>query len=94
MKKESKELELKEYDIDYDMFSLEEIVKIVGFFDLIEKINRGRKYKKEDAINKYNEYRSILNNKALEKKYDKMLYDLDKISIYHTMKDIMENETR
>jgi len=94
MKKESKELELKEYDIDYDMFSLEEIVKIVGFFDLIEKINRGRKYKKEDAINKYNEYRNILNNKALEKKYDKMLYDLDKISIYHTMKDIMENETR
>ncbi len=44
-KKETKEekLELKEYDIDYDMFSLEEIVKIVGFFDLIEKIKRGSK---------------------------------------------------
>ena len=94
MKKESKELELKEYDIDYDMFSLEEIVKIVAFFDLIEKINRGRKYKKEDAINKYNEYRNILNNKSLEKKYDKMLFNLSKVSIYHTMKDIMENETR
>lgn len=94
MKKESKELELKEYDIDYDMFSLEEIVKIVGFFDLIEKINRGRKYKKEDAINKYNEYRNILNNKSLEKKYDKMLFNLSKVSIYHTMKGIMENETR
>lgn len=94
MKKENKELELKEYDIDYDMFSLEEIVKIVAFFDLIEKINRGRKYKKEDAINKYNEYRNILNNKSLEKKYDKMLFNLSKVSIYHTMKDIMENETR
>ena len=94
MKKESKELELKEYNIDYDMFSLEEIVKIVAFFDLIEKINRGRKYKKEDAINKYNEYRNILNNKSLEKKYDKMLFNLSKVSIYHTMKDIMENETR
>jgi len=94
MKKESKELELKEYDIDYDMFSLEEIVKIVAFFDLIEKINRGRKYKKEDAINKYNEYRNILNNKSLEKKYDKMLFNLSKVSIYHTMKEIMENETR
>ena len=94
MKKESKELELKEYDIDYDMFSLEEIVKIVGFFDLIEKINRGRKYKKEYAINKYNEYRNILNNKSLEKKYDKMLFNLSKVSIYHTMKGIMENETR
>ena len=94
MKKDNKELELKEYDIDYDMFSLEEIVKIVAFFDLIEKINRGRKYKKEDAINKYNEYRNILNNKSLEKKYDKMLLNLSKVSIYHTMKDIMENETR
>ena len=94
MKKDNKELELKEYDIDYDMFRLEEIVKIVAFFDLIEKINRGRKYKKEDAINKYNEYRNILNNKSLEKKYDKMLFNLSKVSIYHTMKDIMENETR
>lgn len=94
MKKDNKELELKEYDIDYDMFSLEEIVKIVAFFDLIEKINRGRKYKKEDVINKYNEYRNILNNKSLEKKYDKMLFNLSKVSIYHTMKDIMENETR
>ena len=94
MKKDNKELELKEYDIDYDMFSLEEIVKIVAFFDLIEKINRGRKYKKEDAINKYNEYRNILNNKSLEKKYDKMFFNLSKVSIYHTMKDIMENETR
>ena len=94
MKKESKELELKEYDIDYDMFSLEEIVKIVAFFDLIEKISRGRKYKKEDAINKYNEYRNILNNKSLEKKYDKMLFNLSKVSIYHTMKEIMGNETR
>lgn len=95
-KKETKEekLELKEYKIDYDMFSLEEIVKIVSFFELIKKVNNKRKYNKEEVINKYNEYRSILNNKALEKKYDKMLYDLDKISIYHTMKDIMENETR
>ena len=94
MKKDNKELELKEYDIDYDMFSLEEIVKIVAFFDMIEKKNRGRKYKKEDAINKYNEYRNILNNKSLEKKYDKMLFNLSKVSIYHTMKEIMDNETR
>ncbi|MCR5422777.1 MAG: UPF0223 family protein, partial [Bacilli bacterium] len=81
MKKDNKELELKEYDIDYDMFSLEEIVKIVAFFDLIEKINRGRKYKKEEAINIYNEDRKILNKKSLEKKYDKMLFNLSKVSI-------------
>ncbi len=94
--KENKEekLELKEYKIDYDMFSLEEIIKIVSFFDLIKKVNNKKKYNKTDVIDKYNEYRSILNNKSLEKKYDKMLYDLDKISIYHTMKAIIENETR
>ncbi|MBP5408221.1 MAG: UPF0223 family protein [Bacilli bacterium] len=92
-KDENKELELKEYNIDYDMFSLEEIVKIVAFFDMIEKVNKGRKYKKDEVINKYNEYRNILNNKSLEKKYDKMLFDLCKVSIYHTMKDII-NETR
>ena len=47
-KKETKEekLELKEYKIDYDMFSLEEIVKIVSFFELIKKVNNKRKYNK------------------------------------------------
>ena len=38
---------------------------------------------------KYNEYRSILNNKALEKQYDKMLYEKSKVSIYQTMKNIL-----
>ena len=95
MKKDNKEkLELKEYTIDYDMFSLEEIVKIIAFFELIEKINKKKKYDKAKAIEKYNEYRSILNNKSLEKKYDKMLEKLTGASIYHTMKEIMNDETR
>ena len=95
MKKENKEkLELKEYTIDYDMFSLEEIVKIIAFFELIEKINKKKKYDKTKTIEKYNEYRNILNNKSLEKKYDKMLEKLTGASIYHTMKEIMNDETR
>ena len=94
MKKDKNELELKEYLIDYDMFNLEEIVKIISFFELIEKVNKGKKYKKEEVINKYNEYRSILNNKSLEKKYDAMLLKMTGASIYHTMKDLMKNETR
>ena len=95
MKKDNKEkLELKEYVIDYDMFSLEEIVKIVSFFELIEKINNHKKYDKAKAIEKYNEYRTILNNKSLEKKYDKMLEKLTGASIYHTIKEISNNETR
>ena len=95
MKKDNKEkLELKEYTIDYDMFSLEEIVKIIAFFELIEKINKKKKYDKTKTIEKYNEYRSILNNKSLEKKYDKMLEKLTGASIYHTMKEIINDETR
>lgn len=95
MKKENKEkLELKEYTIDYDMFSLEEIVKIIAFFELIEKINKKKKYDKDKVIEKYKEYRSILNNKSLEKKYDKMLLKLSNVSIYHTMKEIAGDETR
>ena len=95
MKKDNKEkLELKEYTIDYDMFSLEEIVKIIAFFELIEKINKKKKYDKTKTIEKYNEYRSILNNKRLEKKYDKMLEKLTGASIYHTMKEIINDETR
>ena len=95
MKKDNKEkLELKEYTIDYDMFSLEEIVKIIAFFELIEKINKKKKYDKAKTIEKYNEYRSILNNKSLEKKYDKMLEKLTGASIYHTMKEIISDETR
>ena len=77
----------KEYIIDYDLFSVSEIVKIVNFMQLIEKTKTKRVDK--DLLNiKYNEYRSILNNKALEKKYDKMLYDKSKVSIYQVMKDL------
>lgn len=89
-KKKTDEI-IKEYTIDYDMFSLEEVVKIISFFKTIENINKNRKYKKDDVIEKYNEYRSILNNKSLEKQYDKMLEKRSKVSIYQTMKMVMEN---
>lgn len=81
---------LNEYIIDYDMFTVEEVVKIIGLFKMIEDINRGKRFNKEEAIRKYNEYRNILNNKSLEKQYDKMLEKNSKVSIYNTMKDLME----
>ena len=68
-KKKTNEI-IKEYAIDYDMFTVEEIVKIVNFFKIIENINKNRRYKKDEVIEKYNEYRNILNNKSLEKQYD------------------------
>jgi uncharacterized protein YktA (UPF0223 family) len=89
-KKKTNEI-IKEYLIDYDMFSVEEIVKIVNFFKLIENINKNKRYKKDDVIEKYNEYRNILNNKSLEKQYDKMMEKRSNVSIYQTMKMIIED---
>ncbi|HKM29693.1 MAG TPA: UPF0223 family protein [Bacilli bacterium] len=79
----------KDYEIDFDMFETIEIVKIIDFFVLIEQSYK-KKLSKQTMIDSYREYRQILNNKALEKKYDKMLYDKAKISIYQTMKKYLD----
>jgi len=78
---------MNEYKIDFDLFSAQEIIKIVSFFFLIEQ-TKTKSINKELLISKYKEYRDILNNKTLEKQYDKMLYDKSKVSIYKTMQKI------
>lgn len=82
MKKDYNEID---YQIDYDLFSVEEIVKIINFFKLIER-NKHNKVSQIELKQAYHEYRSILNNKSLEKQYDKMLEKQIGVSIYHTMK--------
>lgn len=77
----------KEYIIDYDLFNVNEIIKIINFMQLIEQ-TKTKKVNKDLLIAKYNEYRTILNNKSLEKKYDKMLFDKAKVSIYQVMKNL------
>ena len=74
------------YQIDYDMFTTMEIVKIIEFFRLIES-TKAKKVKKELLVSKYREYQNIINNKALEKKYDKMLEEKSNVSIYNVMKN-------
>ena len=88
MKKKDQEI-VNDYLIDYDMFTVEEIVKIIGFMKLVEDTKR-KKVSKQLLIEKYNEYRTILNNKALEKQYDKMLLKKSNVSIYDTMKNIID----
>lgn len=90
MKNKSREI-VNDYMIDYDMFSAEEIIKIITFMNLIEK-TKTQKVNKELLITKYNEYRSILNNKSLEKQYDKMLLKKSNVSIYQVMKDILNKD--
>lgn len=88
MKKKDQEI-VNDYIIDFDIFSVEEIVKIINFMKLIEDTKK-KKVNKELLKIKYNEYRSILNNKTLEKQYDKMLLKKSNVSIYDTMKNILE----
>jgi uncharacterized protein YktA (UPF0223 family) len=71
---------MDEYLIEFDMYTTQEIIKIIGFFQLIEQ-TKTKKINKQLLIDQYKEYRNIINNKALEKKYDKMLYDKSKVSI-------------
>ena len=87
MKKKNQEL-VNDYLIDYDMFSVEEIVKIINFMRLVEDTKR-KKVNKDLLVSKYNEYRNILNNKTLEKQYDKMLLKTSGVSIYETVKDYL-----
>ncbi|MCI6014357.1 MAG: UPF0223 family protein [Coprobacillus sp.] len=76
------------YVIDYDLFTTLEIIKIIEFFKLIEQ-TRTKVIKSEILLSKYREYQNIINNKSLEKKYDKMLFEKSKVSIYQVMKPII-----
>ncbi len=78
------------YIIDYDLFSTLEIIKIIEFFKIIEQ-TKTKSFKPEYLKTKYREYQNIINNKSLEKKYDKMLYNKSKVSIYQVMKPIIQN---
>lgn len=73
------------YEIDYEMFNTMEIVKIIEFFRLIES-TKHKKVKPYELVKKYREYQNILNNKSLEKQYDKMLQKKSNISIWDTVK--------
>lgn len=73
------------YVIDYDLFTTFEVIKIIEFFKLIENI-KYKKVSEKVLVTKYREYQNIINNKSLEKKYDKMLYEKSKVSIYETLK--------
>lgn len=72
------------YDIDYDIFTTEEIIKIIHFYNNVLKY---KKHKINFATLKssYLEYRSTINSIALEKQYNKKFFDKTGISIYHLM---------
>ena len=73
------------YPIDYDLFTPEEVVKLVEFYAIIEDANEG-KINKEELNKKYNEFRKILNSVSMEKQIDKEFEKLSGYSIYKTIK--------
>lgn len=75
----------EKYDIDYELFTVYEIVKIIEFFNLVEQ-TKTKKVKPDLLVSRYREYQKIINNKALEKQYDKMLQKKSNVSIYQTLK--------
>lgn len=77
------------YEIDYELFNTLEVIKIIEFFRLIEQ-NKRKPVDGKILVEKYREYQNILCSKILEKKYDKMLYQKSKVSIYKTLEPYLK----
>ena len=72
------------YPIDFDLYSSEEAIKLVEFFALIEDANEG-KGNKELLLEKYKEFRKIVNSILLEKQIDKEFENVSGYSIFKTI---------
>lgn len=74
-------------DIDYDLFTTEEIVKIFNFFSLISRTKHQR-VNKTELLDGYKEFKNIINNKSLQKQYERKFEKVTGISIYQLMKSL------
>lgn len=76
-------------NVDFELFSTEEIVSIYSFYNLMERNNK-HPQKKELVLNAYQTYRNIINSISLEKQYNKEFEEKTGISIYHVIKNLKE----
>lgn len=75
--------------IDYDLFTTDEIVKIFNFYSYVEAFTKHHGNKTE-LIKLYHEYKTIINNLSLQKKYDKNFEKITNISIYKIITSLNE----
>lgn len=77
------------YEIDYDLFTVEEIIKIIQFYQLMGQY-KNNKVSKQKIKEAYLEYKNIINKLllSLEKRYNENFYQKTGISIYQTIKSI------
>lgn len=68
------------YEIDYDLFTVEEIIKIIQFYQLMGQY-KNNKVSKQKIKEAYLEYKNIINNLSLEKRYNENFYQKTGISI-------------
>ena len=67
------------YEIDYDLFTVEEIIKIIQFYQLMGQY-KNNKVSKQKIKEAYLEYKNIINNLSLEKRYNENFYQkLDEV---------------
>ncbi len=76
-------------EIDYDSFTIDEVVTIVEFFNKVSVFQDGR-MKDIELYEAYLQYKKILNSLSFEKRYDKMYEEKTGVSIYKTIKGIKE----
>ena len=87
-KKKTNETIDSTYEIDYDLFTVDEIIKIIEFYHAMTKyVNR--KVSKDIIKTRYLEYKNIIHNLSLEKKYNERFYKSTGISIYEEMKKVL-----
>ncbi len=82
-----------DYPIDYDAYTTEEIVEIIAFLHALEQHKFGDEISADELLSRYNTYRSILNNKAEEKRIDKAFESQTGIAIYQTMNAIKKSSS-
>lgn len=75
------------FDIDYDIFTTDEIIKIINFYQNVIKYQK-HKINKDSLKESYKLYKNTINSIALEKKYNKSFFEKTGISIYHLIKSL------
>lgn len=76
------------YPLDFELFSSDEIVKLVEFLSLIEDINERKKFNPQQVKLKYKEFQKICNSLTIQKKIDRDFEKVSGYSIYTTMNNL------
>lgn len=80
------------YPIDYELFTPEEIAKIIEFLSLVEDANESKSKVDPFVLSKKHQYfQKLINSKSMEKKIDRDFERVSGYSIYKTIKKYKDN---